>query len=142
VPNPIAARRTGLLWIHILCGGAAGLALMSQANPFSRFVFAPRMTASAAFLALPAVWPYVVSFISSKETVPASHGYLSIYIALLLSVTIAGIWITLHGLGDPLNFGGVLLVSLAQAVVFVVVVGLIRKHHAVRELPNNRWRKP
>ena len=109
-----------LVCLHLVCAGAAGFALLSRKNISLSFLMsgARLAGASGAFLALPAAWPYIASFVVSRNVVPPRNAYLAIYAGVLLLSTVAGVWATVSVSRSDL-FGVVVLVSLAQAGAFI-----------------------
>jgi sorbitol-specific phosphotransferase system component IIBC len=96
--DPVATRRTGLIWIHIICGSTAAGTFLSQANLSLKSVFIGELFWSGTNgmrFALPALWPYVVSFMTSRKIVPVRSSYLAIYTVVLAVATAAGVWVTL-----------------------------------------------
>ena len=129
-PNLTAARRTGLLWLHILCGGAATLTLLSQENLSLRFVFSGVRTRGigVALAALPAALPYIVSFVIAKHVVPDKGVYLRTYALILLVGTVAGVWCVMR----TASVDTALLVALIQATIFAAFGHWINAHDEAR----------
>ena len=142
VLNPVAGRRTGLLWIHILCSGVASFGMLSQANFPTSIIFASRWSATAWSSVLPVVWPYIFSFFTSRNVVTLRHTYFVLYSGLVVILTGIVVWLVAFALADSLSIGRVFLVSLGQALACVYALGLIQEHNSKREMPNNRWRVP
>jgi hypothetical protein len=102
----------------------------------SQETFDPKYTLSlhrhggvmAAFAALPALWPYALSFAMSRSVVPARAAYVVIYAAVVAIATVTGIWFVLYppdGLG---SVGSAFLIGLLQAVGFAMAAQIIHSH--------------
>jgi hypothetical protein len=125
VPNRVALRRTGLIWVHIVCAAVAGFALISQESLTFHFVTG---RAGMPGIVLPAVWPYLVSFLIARDVAPSRGVYLALYTAVVIFVTIGGVWLVLYQLANSLSLGTVFLISIVQAVICAIAAGLIREH--------------
>ena len=112
------SRRRASLWLHIFCGVAAGLALISQENPSLRVMLMARKGRGlyAALLALPVVMPYLLAFLASSELPDANIKLRARYYGVLIVSTIllAGILLTQH-----LSFGSILFLGIGEVVVCV-----------------------
>jgi hypothetical protein len=113
------------VWLHILSGLAAAIALLSRENFGVRFAFAGGIGSTRVLgSTLPVIWPYIVSLVTSRKVVPSRRAYTAIYASLLLGSTIAGLWVILS-VPDADLFSGVILVSVAQAAAYIFVADRI-----------------
>jgi hypothetical protein len=131
VPSHESAGRTALVCLHLVCAVATGFALLSR-EPINLSVLmsgARLVGAHGLFFALPAMWPYIASFVISRG-IPGRGAYLAIYGGLLLVSTIMGVWLLLSVSGASL-FGAVLLASLAQTGAFIWVSDRIEEYEDV-----------
>jgi hypothetical protein len=76
------------------------------------------------------MWPYIASFVVSRNAVPCRTAYLGIYGVLLFLSAVASVWVILSVSASDV-FGAVLLVSLAQAGVFIWVSDRIEDYEDV-----------
>ena len=116
--DPVSVRRIVLLWMHLLCAGAAAFVLIGHETPSLRYLFSGTLRgrgANGLFLAVPAIWQYVVSFVTSRTVVPTQRSYVAIYWVLLLVSTAAAIWV----FATVEDWDLMLMASGVQAVAFI-----------------------
>jgi hypothetical protein len=125
-PNLPAVRRTGLLWLHFICGGAAAFALVDKENPSITFVFGSVRLSGfrMALIVLPAALPYLVSFAISKHAIPTRSLYFWLYAMTLLIGTTVGLWFMTRAN----SVGSALLILLMQIVAFSIIALSIDEH--------------
>ena len=126
----LTTRRAFLALAHLLCAIAAGLALLSQedlpSNPdlymhtFSYWVVGPAV--------VPALWPFILSYVGSRRLVPSRAAYLAIYSSVLVLSTLAGSWFVLRSSPVLGALSSAFLASVVQAVAFAIAILILRGH--------------
>jgi hypothetical protein len=124
--SQVVTRRKVLLWSHIAIALVVGLVLLSRENVhLSSLMVGRRMRgANGAVLALPAMWPYLLSLLASRRPVPQRSIYVVIYSLLLALAGFASVQVLLAS--DSL--AGVTTIGIIEAVVLLFAVGLIGVH--------------
>lgn len=115
-----------LLWVHIAIALMAGFILLSREDLRLSSIFGGRRIggANGAVLALPAMWPYLLSLMVSRRVVPQRRSYVAIYSVLLGLGAYASIQVLLAT--DSL--AGITTISIIEAVGFLFGVGLINAY--------------
>ena len=106
------------------------MALVRQENLEARILLpAHRATGFIIVVAtLPALWPYLLSFLGSRGVVPQRASYLTIYATVLIASTCGGVWFVSQAHPDLNIVGGAFLVSIVQALAFGIVLLIVRSH--------------
>jgi hypothetical protein len=128
--NSTPRRFVVLLWVHILCAGTAAFALFGQEDLNARHVLLPSAGGVVVIAAiLPAVWPYIFSFVRSKGVIPARAAYLVLYSTLLIVSTAGGVWlVSLSHAELKAAITIAIGISVLQALVFGFAISIVRDH--------------
>jgi hypothetical protein len=113
-------RRTILLWIHILCATTLSIALLNRESPSLPFILTNRRAAGGLWpvlAVLPAIFPFLVSFMLSRDNIPTRKEVTLIFVIVLLGGTAVGVWF----MSSTNSITGILTVSLLLAVGFGLI---------------------
>ena len=131
LPRRTTHLRVARLWIHLTCGLAAGFALLSQEQLSLNSIFfgGPRSKSVVpALYALPAIWPYIAGYVTSRQLPLGQVSHLALYGTVVVVGTVVGVWFMAHPISGMGTFGTVLLISILQAVAFAATTRALEAH--------------
>jgi hypothetical protein len=111
-----------LHWCAAISAGFALLALSSGELPPAGY--RRGAGAHATFAAALAMWPYLISWRTSRNRIPISRARLYIFIIVLAAATATEILLLGYVVNSDHPFAGIFAVTLAQSVLLVVVSSL------------------
>jgi hypothetical protein len=116
--------RSILLATHVVLGLLSGLSLLSQED-FSGYPFWSQLGISALVRPLFASWPYVISGVACYRREGITALRLMVFEVILVAGTGVGVLAYLGKAGLHLEGATILVVSIAQALIFTIAAKLL-----------------
>jgi hypothetical protein len=81
-----------------------------------------------ALYALPALWPYIAGYVTSRQLPLGRASNLALYGTVVVVGTVVGVWFIAHPISGIGTLATVLLVSILQAVAFATTARALEAH--------------